>query len=75
MTWLLSRIFPHYWEVSSFGQTTVWTTHFLTKKKAYKYAEKNGPCVVNFYINARPRYLIKVKGTIYLLAKKEDYGQ
>lgn len=60
MTWLLSRIFPHYWEVSSFGQTPVWKTHFLTKKEAYEYANTHKGCVVDFYINARPWYLIRV---------------
>jgi hypothetical protein len=60
MTWLLSRIFPHYWEVSSFGQTPVWTTHFLTKKEAYEYANTHKGCVVDYYINARPWYLIRV---------------
>ena len=60
LTWLLSHIFPHYWEVTSFYQTPQWMTHFLSKEKAYEYAEKHGPCVVDFYINARPWYLIKV---------------
>ena len=60
ITWLLSQIFPHYWEVSSIGQNPQWTTHFLTKKKAYDYANAHKNCVVDFYINARPWYLIKV---------------
>lgn len=60
MTWLLSLIFPHYWEVTSIYQTPQWKTHFLTKKEAYEYANSNKSCVVDFYINARPWYLIKV---------------
>lgn len=60
VTWILSRLFCHYWEVKSLNQTPKWTTHFLTKKEAYEFAEKNRECVVDFYINARPWYLIKV---------------
>ncbi len=56
ITWILSRLFCHYWEVTSlYGKT-----HFLTKKEAYEHAHKENPCTVDFYINARPWYLIKV---------------
>ena len=60
MTWLLSLLFPHYWEVTSINQNPIWTTHFLSKKEAYEYASKHKHCVVDFYINARPWYLIQV---------------
>ena len=60
VTWILSRLFPCYWEVTSLCQIPQRITHFLTKKDAYEYASKNGPCVVDFYINARPWYLIEV---------------
>ena len=41
ITWILSQLFCHYWEVTSWLQTPQWKTHFLTKKEAYEYADKN----------------------------------
>ena len=61
LLWILSKIFPVYWEVTKWDHNCINVTHFLTKEDAENFCRKQTcDCVIDKYINCRPTCLIKV---------------
>lgn len=60
LLWILSKIFPVYWEVTTWNCDCNGIVHFLTEKDAVDYCYKQTcDCIIDKYINCRPTCLIK----------------
>lgn len=60
LLWILSKIYPVYWEVTKWGYNCSNVLHFLTEKEAIDYCKKQaGDCIVDKYINCKPVCLIQ----------------
>ena len=71
LLWILSKIFPVYWEVTKWGYNCSGITHFLTREDAENYCRKQScDCIIDKYINCRPTCLIKDNRVHHLVTYK-----
>ena len=70
--WILSKIYPVYWEVTLLYCDFKAICHFLTENEAIDYCQKQScDCVIDKYINCRPICLIQDNRVHRLIAYKE----
>ena len=60
LLWVLSKIFPVYWEVTLWNCDYNAICHFLSEEDAINFCKtQNCDCTIDKYINCRPTCLIK----------------
>lgn len=72
LLWILSKLFPVYYEVTLLNCDCRAICHFLTEEDALRYAKSQQcDCIVDKYINCRPTCLIQDNRVHRLFTYKE----